>query len=508
MALMGSILQGVVGIKKSIPEIKLSRSAKRVQKNQLLRNLRKSRNTAFGKHYQFDDIYFSKNPVKTFQDTIPIFDYDKIHNEWWYRSLNNEEDVCWPGSVKYFALSSGTSGSASKHLPITKEYLRSFKRASVNQILSLSKYNLPEGVLNKGFLMIGGSSHLVHIGNYYEGDLSGITAAKIPSWFQSFYKPGKKIAKERDWATKIEMIVENAPSWDISIVVGVPAWIQIIVEKIVQHHKLKSIHDIWPNFSVFVHGGVAFTPYKKGFEKLLGRDIVYIENYLASEGFIAYDNRPDKKGMKMLLRSGIFYEFIPFNEDNFDANGTVKPEAKAITIERVQEGKEYALVMSTNAGAWRYLIGDTIKFVDKENCEIIITGRTKHYISLVGEHLSVDNMNQAISHVSETLSLAIPEYCVSGIKHDSLFAHQWYIGVNGDLPNEEVVKKLIDDKLSEVNDDYKVERKSALKDIFIKIIPANLFLAFLDSKGKSGGQNKFPRVIKGEFLTDWIEFIK
>jgi hypothetical protein len=508
MALMGSILKGVVGIKKSIPEFKLPRSAKRVQKNQLLKNLRKARNTAFGKYYNFDDIYFSNNPVKTFQDTVPIFDYDKIHNEWWHRCLNNEADVCWPGNVKYFALSSGTSGAASKHLPITNEYLRSFKRASIRQILSLSKYELPDEALNKGFLMIGGSSHLVHMGNYYEGDLSGITAAKIPSWFQSFYKPGKKIAKERDWTTKIEMIVENAPSWDISIVVGVPAWIQIIIEKIIAKYKLNSIHDIWPNFSVFVHGGVAFTPYKKGFEKLLGRPIHYIENYLASEGFIAHDNRPEKKGMRMLLRNGIFYEFVPFTEDNFDVDGNIKPNAKALSIERVQEGKEYALVLSTNAGAWRYLIGDTIKFVDKDECEIIITGRTKHYISLVGEHLSVDNMNVAMAHVAETLGVEIPEYCVAGVEHNSLFAHHWYVGVNGDLPDADKVKNLIDEKLNEVNDDYKVERQAALKDVIVTALPSNIFFDYLDAKGKSGGQNKFPRVLKGEALKDWQSFVE
>lgn len=507
MALMGSILQGVVGIKKSIPEFKLPRSAKRVQKNQLLKNIRKSRSTAFGKEFRFDDIYFSKNPVKAFQENVPIYDYDKIYKDWWHRCLNKEEDVCWPGSVKYFALSSGTSGAASKHLPITADYLRTFKRASIRQILTLSKYDLPHGALNKGFLMIGGSSHLVHMGNYYEGDLSGITAAKIPSWFQSFYKPGKAIAKERDWQTKIDMIVDNAPNWDISIIVGVPAWIQIIIERIIAKYNLKSIHDIWPDFCVFVHGGVAFTPYQKGFEKLLSKKVHYIENYLASEGFIAYDHQPEHKGMRMLLRNGIFYEFVPFNEENFDADGNIKPDAKALTIERVQEGKEYALLLSTNAGAWRYLIGDVVKFVDKDEYEIVITGRTKHFLSLVGEHMSVDNMNTAISHVTETLNVSIPEFCVVGEKSGSLFEHHWYVGVNGDLPSAEKVRELIDSKLKEINDDYAVERKSALKDVVVKVLPAQAFLDFLEMKGKSGGQNKFPRVVKGDLLTEWKNFV-
>ena len=210
----------------------------------------------------------------------------------------------------------------------------------------------------------------------------------------------------------------------------------------------------------------------------------------------------------MLLRNGIFYEFVPFTEDNFDVDGSIKPNAKAISIERVQEGKEYALILSTNAGAWRYLIGDTIKFVDKDECEIIITGRTKHYISLVGEHLSVDNMNVAMAHVAETLGVEIPEYCVAGVEHNSLFAHHWYVGVNGALPDTEKVKKLIDEKLNEVNDDYKVERQAALKDVIVTALPSNIFFDYLDAKGKSGGQNKFPRVLKGEALKDWQSFVE
>jgi hypothetical protein len=504
---MGSILQGVVGIKKSIPEIKFPRSVKRVQKNQLLKNLKKARNTLFGVQYNFNEIYFSKNPVKAFQETVPIYDYDSIYEKWWHLCLKETENVCWPGKVKYFALSSGTSGSTSKHIPITSDSIRTFKRASISQILSLSKYQLPEGSLNKGFLIIGGSTHLVHMGNYYAGDLSGITASKIPSWFQSFYKPGKKIAAERDWATKIDMIVNTAKQWDISILVGVPAWIQIIIEKIIEKYQVKTIHDIWPNFTVFVHGGVSFAPYKIGFEKLLAKPVHYIENYLASEGFIAYDFKPEHKGMRMLLKNGIFYEFVPFNDENFDSNGNIKPDAKALTIERIHEGKDYALLLSTNAGAWRYLIGDVIKFVDKEQCEIVITGRTKHYLSLVGEHMSVDNMNVAIDYVAQQLNLEIPEFCVSGEEYNSLFAHRWYLGINYGTANAQKVKELLDFKLSQINDDYAVERKSALKEIFVEIIPAQTFLNYLDSKGKSGGQNKFPRVLKGSQLTDWKNFI-
>lgn len=507
MAIVGKILSKVVDLKKSLPEIKLMRNAARVQKNQLLKLLRKSRATSFGKKYQFDDIFFSKDPVKTFQRFVPIHDYDKMFSDWWHKCLNEEEDVCWPGKVKYFALSSGTSGAPSKHIPLTSEMIKGIKRTSIKQLLTLSKYDLPEGALNKGFLMIGGSTHLVQFGNYYKGDLSGITASKIPSWFQYFYKPGNEIAKERDWETKIQMIVENANSWDIGAVVGVPAWIQIIIERIIRFYNLKNIHEIWPNLAIFVHGGVSFVPYKKSFEKLLGKPLIYIENYLASEGFIAYQSRPGTNGMKLNLNGGIFFEFVPFNEDNFDSEGAIKNNAQAFTLNEIEKNIEYAILLSTNAGAWRYLIGDTVKFTDLENHELIITGRTKHFLSLVGEHLSVDNMNSAIAKVSDVLNVEIPEYTVSAVQKENLFAHHWYLGVKGIISDTTKVAEIIDNHLKEINDDYAVERKSALKDLELTILSAEVFLKWMEKNGKVGGQNKFPRVLNKSQHSEWKEFI-
>ena len=186
------------------------------------------------------------------------------------------------------------------------------------------------------------------------------------------------------------------------------------MEMVIEHYKVKNIHEIWPNFGFFVHGGVSFEPYKKGFEKLLGKPIVYIENYLSSEGFIGYKTREHAKGMQLILNNNIFFEFVPFDEKNFDSDGKIVANPEAKMIHEVEEGKEYALLMSTNAGAWRYLIGDTIKFVDMERHEVVITGRTKHFLSLVGEHLSVENMNKAIELVSEEFNISIPEYTVVG----------------------------------------------------------------------------------------------
>jgi hypothetical protein len=269
---------------------------------------------------------------------------------------------------------------------------------------------------------------------------------------------------------------------------------------------LKNIHEIWPNLAVFCHGGVAFEPYKKGFEKLLARPLIYIETYLASEGFIAYQDRQDYKGMRLVTNEHIFFEFVPFDEKNFDADGNLHKNAETLLIHEVEEGRDYALLLSTTAGAWRYLIGDTIRFIDLERSEIIITGRTKHFLSLVGEHLSVDNMNRALQLASEEMNVVIPEFTVAGVPHDKFFAHHWYVASDDHIDSEEL-RKRIDEKLKELNDDYAVERKSALRDVWLDVLPESSFMEFMRLKGKIGGQHKFPRVLKGKILEDWQKFI-
>lgn len=470
--------------------------------------LRKARFTEFGQKYRFDEILMSRHVGKKFQETVPVYNYSSIYAEWWHKSLEGKPDVCWPGKIKFYALSSGTSEASSKYLPITADLLKGNRYVMIKQLLSLRNYHdIPVRSLGKGWLMIGGSTALQKGAGYYSGDLSGITAKKAPFWFQPFYKPGKKIAREKDWDKKLEDIVLKAPEWDIGFVVGVPAWIQMCMEKIIERYNLNTIHDIWPNLDFFVHGGVSFEPYKKGFEKLLGKPITYIETYLASEGFIAYQDRQNAHGMRLVTSQHIFHEFIPFDYKNFDDNGDLVANPETLMIHEVEEGKDYALLISTNAGAWRYLIGDTIRFTDKDRCEIVITGRTKHFLSLVGEHLSVDNMNKAIQLVSNEMNVCIPEYTVVGKPYGNFFAHHWYVA-SDDKINSETLRIKIDEKLKEINDDYAVERKSALKEIFLDVLPEERFMEFMRLKGKIGGQHKFPRVLKGRMLEDWNKFLK
>jgi hypothetical protein len=507
MPILRSILSNIVDLRKSFPQSGRRKSPVTQQKKTLTKLLKKARNTEFASKFDFDYILTTPNPMRTFQRLVPIHDYSSMYKHWWHRTLDEVPNVTWPGLTKYFALSSGTSESASKHIPVTQDMLKAIKRTGFKQLLALAYYDLPEGALEKGVLMVGGSTELINKGSYYEGDLSGITVGNIPVWFNNFYKPGKEIAKERDWTTKIEMIIEKAPEWDISVVCGVPAWIQIIFQKIIERHNLRSIHDIWPHMSIYIHGGVSFEPYRKGFDKLFAKKVVYIDTYLASEGFIAYQNKPDSKTMQLVLDNGIFMEFIPFTERNFDENGQLVERPETLLIDEVKEGVDYALLISTCAGAWRYLIGDTIKFISVRDSEIIITGRTKHYLSLVGEHLSVDNMTRAVEKVSEQLNISIPEFTVAGIRHDGLFAHHWYLG-SDDKANAEQVRVLLDETLKELNDDYAVERKAALKEVFVDVLPLDVFYGFMKSQGKEGGQNKFPRVLKDKQLENWHSFLQ
>lgn len=511
MAIVGNILKRGIGLTSLMKRPK-SNLAK-LQRKTLVKLLNKGRFTQFGEKYHFEEIMnaalFSddKEFYTKYKKHVPVYDYNKMYAEWWHKTLAGEKNVSWVGNVKYFALSSGTSEASSKHIPVTKDMVKAIHRTSIRQILALSAYkNLPPALYEKGYLMLGGSTKLQDKGDYFEGDLSGITAGKIPFWFERFYKPGKTIAETADWSEKLDKITKKAKDWDIGFIVGVPAWIQILMEKIIKEYNLKNIHEIWPNLEIYCHGGVSFEPYKKGFEKLLGRPITYIETYLASEGFLAYQTHPNSD-MQLVLNNGIFFEFIPFNDRNFDEDGSMVQYPETLMIDEVEEGKEYALLISTVSGAWRYLIGDTIKFTNKKNAEIIITGRTKHFLSLCGEHLSVDNMNKAIELACKNFNIDVREFTVVGKRLEETFGHHWYVGTDDKVDAQDLLK-FIDETLCKINDDYPVERKHALKGLEITVLPVKTFYDFMESKGKTGGQHKFPRVLKKkDLIAEWENYI-
>ena len=516
MAILGTLIKRSIKIRQQQNRLRAPvmppRTPLQMQRRVLKKLLTKARDTEFGRRYGFRDVLAAFSTDKgdgfyqQYRRQVPIFDYNKIYEQFWHRAKAGERDVCWPGAVHYFALSSGTSEAATKHIPVTKEMTRAMQRTGTRQIFTLGYYNLPTEFFEKGILMLGGSTHLNHNGSYFEGDLSGIQASQIPFWFQHFYKPGPQIARQTDWSAKLDEITRQARDWDIGVIVGVPAWMQILLEKIIDHYQVGNIHEVWPNLTVYCHGGVSFEPYRKGFDKLLGRPLTYMETYLASEGFIAYQARPEPDGMALVLDNGLFMEFIPFNETNFGPEGELVADPETLMIHQIEPGVDYALLLSTCAGTWRYLVGDTVRLTCAARQEIIITGRTKHFLSLCGEHLSVDNMNKAIRQVAEELNIDIKEFAVAGVPHGTLFAHRWWIGTN-DPVDATRLRDHLDARLCALNDDYRVERIAALKEVYVHVLPTHLFYDWMKERGKEGGQNKFPRVLKKGLADQWQAFL-
>ncbi len=507
MAILGNIISRSLYLRKQFslgtaPPIKY-------QLRTLHTLLERGQYTAFGKHYGFDKILSEEiNYVDAFQKKVPVHTYNKMHDEWWFRAQQGEENVTWPGKVKYFALSSGTSESASKHIPVTQDMIRSIKKVGFKQLYSMANFKIPSIAFQKGILMLGGTTSLFEKEEYYEGDMSGISAKNMPRWVSNFfYKPGQKISARPNWEDRIGLIVRNAKKWDVGTLCGVPAWVQIVLERIIKRHNVKNIHEIWPNLHIYIHGGVAFDPYRDSFKKLLGKEITYIETYMASEGSFGFQMKPNRPGIKLVLNAGIFFEFVPFNETNFDEDGNPHETVQSFLINEVNEKTDYAVMISTCSGAWRYIIGDVVKFTSAAEGEIIISGRTKQYLSLCGEHLSVDNMNKAIDTASRELGITIREFTVAGFPYENLFAHRWYIGCDDDCTDGSKIKEVIDRTLCKLNDDYAVERTSALKEIFVTVMPSSRFYEYMRSIGKEGAMNKFPRVLKGEKLKDWEAFL-
>ena len=505
MPIFGSLINRALRIRKqfTFPH----GTAKTYQVQVLKRLMMKAMFTEFGRHYQFATKLTKADWLDQFRNEVPFHNYNTMYTGWWHKCMEGIEDVTWPGKVRYFALSSGTSESASKHVPVTKDMLRSIRKVGIKQLYSMVNFPIPPKSFQKGILMLAGTTNLFNRGTYYEGDMSGISARNIPRWFRYFYKPESKISYRPNWEQRIKLIVRKAPEWDVATVCGVPAWVQIVFEEIIKYHKVRHIHDIWPNLAVYIHGGVSFEPYRESFKKLLGKPMTFIETYMSSEGSFGFQARPGTRGMKLVLNAGIFYEFIPFNEKNFDASGELLPGAKAYMIHEVVENVNYAVILSTCAGAWRYLIGDVVSFTDARAHEIVIVGRTKHFLNLCGEHMSVENMNKAIQVVSREMNINILEYTVAGFPYENRFAHRWYLGTDDKQVDVARARQLIDNTLSEINDDYAVERTAALKEVFVDIIPNKAFIEYLREKGKEGAMNKFPRVLKNGMLEDWKSFL-
>ncbi|MCK0124384.1 GH3 auxin-responsive promoter family protein [Gelidibacter sp. F2691] len=504
MAILGNIIKGFIDVKESFSS---EHNPVKEQQEVLRKLLSKAKDTAFGTHYDFQSILDAEDPEKAFAAAVPYFDYNKIQEEWWYRLQDGEEDVTWPGHPKYFALSSGTTGKSSKRIPVTDDMIDAIKQTGIQQVFALSNFDFPADFFEKEIMMLGSSTELKEHNDHLEGEISGISASNIPFWFRSYYKPGEDIAKIDDWDARVQRIAENAENWDIGALSGIPSWIELMLQKVISHHNLNNIHDIWPNLQVYTSGGVAFGPYEKSFNALMGHPITVIDTYLASEGFVAFQSRPDTSSMKLVTDEGVYFEFVPFKPEYINEDGSLVKDAPSVTLAEVTTDQDYVLIMSTVSGAWRYEIGDTIAFTDVERAEIIITGRTKFFLNTVGSQLSVNKMDDAMKHLESEFSTKIPEYTICAKRcEDGEFYHCWYIGTDDQLNAEEIAGSL-DAFLKEANKNYMVARSKALKGVRVTTIAPTVFHEWSGANKKKGGQVKMERVMKEDKFKEWEEFV-
>jgi hypothetical protein len=503
MAIIGELIKSAIELTDKIVK---NPNPIEAQKQVLENLLETAADTAFGRHYDFEGILNSENITKAFAEKVPVFDYDRLDKEWWHLVVEGKSDITWPGSTDYLALSSGTT-SNSKQIPVTDDMLTAIRKSGLQQVAALANFDLPPSFFEKQILMLGSSTDLKEINGHLAGEISGISASKIPFWFRGYYKPGKDIANITDFDERIKEIAIQAPNWDIGSLSGIPAWMELMLKEVIRHNKLNNIHDIWPNLAVYTSGGVAFDPYKKSFEKLLAHPLIYIDTYLASEGFLAMQKRPETSSMALVVDSGIYFEFVPFEEKNMTEEGTVAPNADIITLADVELEKDYVLLISTVAGAWRYMIGDTVMFTDLERYEIKISGRTKHYSNVVGEQLSVIQMNVAIQAMEHQFNVCIHEFVAATIHRGEEYIQKWYLSVDKDLDKTEVAKAL-DKNLRDNNKNYNVARTRALKDVEAELIPVETFYKWSEDNKKLGGQVKIPRVMKEEAFLEFEDFVK
>jgi hypothetical protein len=508
MAFFGQILKTLLETKRILsPQEPADPVA--AQEDQLRTLLSTAKDTSFGKFYNFSGLLEAEDVRAAYAKTVPLHDYNQMNERWW-KQQRKYPDITWPGQPEYYALSSGTTGKKSKRIPVTSEMLECTQRVGRAQAESLANFDLPAALFEKDILMLTSSADLDENDGVLEGEISGINVSNLPSFMEGYYKPGIEIAKIPDWDTRVQRIAEEAPNWDVAALAGIPSWMVMMLRKVIEVNKLDSIHDIWPNLAVYTTGGVAFEPYRKSFESLLDHPIIIMDTYLASEGFYAFNARPDTMSMQLALDHGLYFEFVPHDADGFDATGTILDKPKVIDFREVIENKDYALIVSSPAGAWRYMIGDTIKFTDKEKMEILITGRTKYWLNVVGSQLSEEKLNAAIAALNKETGAEVKEFTVGAMPTEDGkdYYHQWVLGLENGKLDEATAIKILDEHLQSANNNYKVARRKALKGVKVKLAKANELYGFLERKKKKGGQVKFPKVMTGEQLRELLDWLK
>jgi len=460
-----------------------------VQKEMLFQLLRKAENTEWGIQHGFKDI----TSLKQFQERNPVQKYEEV-SPFVKRIMNGKQNVLWPSEVKWFARSSGTTGEKSKFIPVTYESLEECHYRGGKDILAFYFSSYPDtAVLTGKSLTLGGSHQINPVGaNSYYGDLSAILIDNLPFWADLIKTPPQEIALMAKWEEKLEKLSSVTVSENVTSIAGVPSWMLVLLRYILEKTGKKTIPEVWPNLELFVHGGVSFRPYRDQYFQLIpSKKMHYMETYNASEGFFAIQDDPLRDDLLLMLDYGIFYEFIPVDQLN-------SGNAKAYTIGEVETGKNYAMVISTNGGLWRYLLGDTIQFTSLYPHKIKITGRTKLYLNVFGEEIVIENAEKAVEDACRETGAVITEYTAGPVymEGNRRGRHEWLIECECLPSDRELFAKTLDKTLQAVNSDYEAKRYHdiTLEPPLIRFVAKGTFYEWMRRTGRLGGQNKVPRL--------------
>ncbi|ULQ55357.1 GH3 auxin-responsive promoter family protein [Flavihumibacter rivuli] len=444
--------------------------------------------TEFGRQYGFNKLF----NVRSFKQTVPVHEYNDI-KPYIDRMMAGEDNILWNTPVRWFAKSSGTTSDKSKFIPVSEESLEENHYQGAKDVLTLYyRYNPDSELLTGKGLVIGGSHQVSKASEEISfGDLSAVLLQNSPFWGHWIRTPELSIALMDEWENKIEQLALSTIPENVTSISGVPTWTMVLMKRILEMTGKSSISEIWPQLELYIHGGVSFVPYREQFSQLIGKDINYLEMYNASEGFFAAQDSPEADGMLLFTRHGIFYEFMPLEEYG-------KRFPQTVGLNKVELGKQYALVISTTGGLWRYIIGDTVQFTSLSPYRIKVSGRLKHYINAFGEEVIVDNADKALAAACEKTGSSVNDYTAAPVyfSQQSNGAHEWL--VEFDTPPADINQFTyeLDNALKNINSDYEAKRH---KDIALRMpklhaAKKGLFQEWLRRKGKLGGQHKVPRL--------------
>jgi hypothetical protein len=459
-----------------------------VQEELLMNLIRRAENTVIGAQYEFNSI----NSYTTFSERVPVSTYEDLQ-PLIERTRQGEQNIFWDAPIKWFAKSSGTTNAKSKFIPVSNDALEDchYKGSKDLLCLYLNNNENSEMFLGKS-LRLGGSSQIYEDKETLFGDLSAILIENMPIWAEFSSTPSNKISLMSEWEQKLAAIINETKNENVTSFAGVPSWMLVLMNRILEETGKGNLLEVWPNLEVYFHGGVSFEPYREQYQKLLPKsDFKYYEIYNASEGFFAIQDLNDSSDLLLMLDYGIFYEFIPM-----DTFGT--PNQKIIRLAEVELFKNYAVVITTNSGLWRYLIGDTVRFTSLNPYRIRVSGRTKHHINVFGEELMVENTDQAIAKACQLTQTEVVDYTVAPIFMDGneKGAHEWMIEFKQNPSDLVQFQKILDETIQSLNSDYEAKRYNnmTLNPLVINLARPNLFYDWLKERDKLGGQHKIPRL--------------